>query len=156
MRLVGLLQNAARSGYNWQSILKIAEDEAWTAFPERIIGSVEATEPACDEESDYIEGIGASRRFQPTGKGGEWFCHFHGKGNHSSKFCEIIRKLEQQWWKREGFNGHEERSKRDGLNKRDFSYSVIGSCAGKRNPFLVTGKLNNVKTQFLVNTGAGY
>jgi hypothetical protein len=34
----------------------------------------------------------------------EWYCHLHGKGNHSTKFCKIVKELESIGWVRKQKN----------------------------------------------------
>lgn len=29
-------------------------------------------------------------------EGKEWYCHLHGKGNHSTKFCEVVKLLKSK------------------------------------------------------------
>lgn len=51
------------------------------AFPEKVINQVQP-----------------GQEFEKGNKP-EWFCPYHGKGDHAAKFCPVINKLEKLGWR---------------------------------------------------------
>jgi hypothetical protein len=52
----------------------------------------------------------------------EWFCHYHGKGEHSTKFCKVVNALEAKGWRRNTFENQVRNMDEEKLNKNNQEY----------------------------------
>ena len=151
----------ARSGIEWEGFLRSAEEEAWVVFPEMIVGSIEEQKENNSVDINNIMRDKNHRNNFNKNNGKKWFCHLHGEGNHSTKFCEIIKTLESKGWVRKGrniANIQEISEEKENLNKFNSSYNIcnhkLGTGNRQHNPFHRLGRLKGKNIPVLLDTGA--
>lgn len=139
--LKGYLIDASHKNVELERALAVVEGLAWTVFPERAVNEIEVEE--CREGIERVD-----KEEVKTKEGNRWFCRFHGKGNHSTKFCEVVRKMEKLGWVRER---RENRNYETKLNKSG-SYYRVNKCTYKRkNPFFTMGVINKKEVPILID-----
>lgn len=150
-----LLLQIAGNGASWETFLREAENAAWIVFPEKILGGVEP------QSLDAKDVLYISKGSKNPAKAKEQFCHYHGKGNHTTNKCEVVKKMEEQGWSRtlrkmpvrairETQEEHSE-----GMNKAFERYRGPNKVTkSNKNPFFVSGKIGEVSMPILIDTGA--
>ncbi|MGL6008340.1 MAG: hypothetical protein ACRC1D_02700 [Culicoidibacterales bacterium] len=100
--LKSLLLQVAQQGVEWEEFLRQAENAAWVVFPERIVGRV-SEEHKMAEIGRIDSGLKKYSNKKEHGMGSQkdgneklWYCHLHGKGDHSTKFCNVVKLLEKK------------------------------------------------------------
>ncbi|MGL5708894.1 MAG: reverse transcriptase domain-containing protein [Aeromonas sp.] len=163
--LKSLLLQVASQGVEWEEFLRQAESAAWVVFPERIIGRVieDHQEAEIGLIKKYTREKEKFKRFNNNFKGVEgermWFCHIHGKGDHSTKFCKVVKLLESKGWTRnKNKNGirsvNENFNEENEINSNDSYLSKRSKKQIRRNPFFVNGNINGRPAQMIIDTGA--
>ncbi|MGL6009302.1 MAG: retroviral-like aspartic protease family protein [Culicoidibacterales bacterium] len=155
--LKSLLLQLAQSSVKWEEFLQHTENSAWVAFPEKIIGRVEQQ---VEVESE-VRKIGVSKSIKGRLKSSNdkhydkksWYCHFHGEGDHSTKFCKVVQKLEAKGWKRGSMekNVRAIEEEKDLLNDLHYSSSIKNT---EKNPFFIEGEINGKNIPLIIDTGA--
>ncbi|KAI5150401.1 hypothetical protein ENBRE01_1475 [Enteropsectra breve] len=145
-----ILIQTAQSGATWEDFLKQGEDAAWMAFPEKITGRI-------TDETMYQNDTRCNAIKRNAGPAAKRFCHLHGEGNHSTKFCKVIQQLEKKGWKRESSTNSmravEEEENEDIKDINNYSLCV-NELKAHYNPFFVDAFFNGKTIPVLIDTGA--
>ncbi|KAI5148608.1 hypothetical protein ENBRE01_0423 [Enteropsectra breve] len=132
----------------WEIFLGTAEKAAWVAFPEKVIGRV---------SNDYDNKTAANQSKI-------WYCPYHGEGEHSAKYCPVIKKLESKGWMRKQPSSQRrfvrdiryedaENGSENQLNK-DSSIYLCNNIKNHSSCFLKEAKLGKDTIKVLLDTGA--
>ncbi|KAI5153810.1 hypothetical protein ENBRE01_3278 [Enteropsectra breve] len=131
---------------SWVGFLGTAQKSAWVAFPEKVIGHISTEE--------------GNKSYSAPSR--QWHCPYYGEGDHSAKFCPVIKKLESKGWVRNkllqrrfirDIKNEEDEYHVNPANKNDLQYF----CKNVRNNsscFLKNTKLKGSDIKVLVDTGA--
>ena len=84
-----------------------------------------------------------------------WFFPLHGRGNHSAKYCKVIKALESKGWSRNftkqaGVVANDE----EDLNKGNSNYVVHINRVVGNNSFHLKGEIIKREISVLIDTGA--
>ncbi|KAI5151210.1 hypothetical protein ENBRE01_1972, partial [Enteropsectra breve] len=152
-----ILLHNAQSGSSWDEFLKQGEDAAWMAFPEKITGRISSTNGDMSENQCNAFFKKNQQRAGPSRR----YCHLHGEGSNSTKFCKVIQQLEKQGWKKTTSNKSinqveiSEEIEESGDNKMINNYSTcLHSINTISNPFFYTARFNGQEIPVLIDTGA--
>lgn len=156
--LKSLLLQIAQQGTEWEEFLRQAESAAWMIFPSKIINRVEDV----TDIENTVNAIGSENNKKNKEKYSgftkkEWFCHIHGKGNHSTKFCKVVKLLESKGWRRKNYQvaGDIDAIEHRGTNlNKDYENSYGSKNIKKNNPFCIDGKIRETTIPLLLDTGA--
>lgn len=148
-----LLLQAASSGAEWERFLWEAENGAWVVFPEKIVCRIQ--EEGEQQEINRIRG-GWEKELGGK-KSGAWYCHYHGQGDHSTKYCEVVRTLESKGWIRyQPSQTGKAREKSGGSGNKNSPNYVCKKRVLRisENPFFVKGDIKGKQIPVLFDTGA--
>ena len=86
--LKGMLLQMAYQGGDWDALYRRAERDAWIAFPNNVAINCAQVEAISRYDRENDRGSKAK------------YCRLHGKCNHTTKECEIVKLVEAKGWKR--------------------------------------------------------
>jgi hypothetical protein len=143
--LKSLLLQVGQVGVQWEEFLRQAENAAWVVFPDKIVGRINTNENEV-RRSSYVEN---KKDFEDmvskvTKRSG--IAIYMEKGNHSTKFCKVVKLMESKGWKR---------NKNDLVTRdiRDLSDDSVSKCDLNKKDDCYFGNKLNLKGEihFLLN-----